>query len=32
MAAAAWAHPRIRHLEADLPDQVPDAPPPPAAG
>jgi len=28
MAAAAWAHPRIRHLEADLPDQVPDAPPP----
>jgi MFS family permease len=32
MAAAAWAHPRIRHLEAELPDQVPDAPPPPAAG
>ena len=28
MALAGWAHPRVRHLEADLPDQIAEEPVP----
>jgi hypothetical protein len=31
MGAAGWLHPRVRHLEAELPDQIPDAAPRAAA-
>ena len=31
-AAVGWAHPRIRFLEAEIPDQLPDAPAAPASG
>jgi hypothetical protein len=28
VAVAGWLHPRVRHLEAELPDQIPDEPAP----
>lgn len=33
MAAVGWAHPRIRYLESEIPDQIPDptVPPPPGS-
>jgi MFS family permease len=30
MAAIGWLHPRIRRLETEIPDQIPDSPPPDA--
>lgn len=27
MAAAGWLHPRVRHVEEEIPDQIPDRPP-----
>ncbi|MFH1331511.1 MAG: MFS transporter [Actinomycetota bacterium] len=32
MAAAGWLHPRVRHLEAEIADQIPDLPGAPPSG
>jgi hypothetical protein len=26
MAAVGWLHPRVRHVEEEIPDQIPDVP------
>jgi len=32
LAAAGWLHPRVRHLEAEIPDQIPGLPGAPPSG
>jgi hypothetical protein len=32
LAATGWLHPRVRHLETEIPDQLPDQAPGAAAG
>ena len=32
MAAIGWLHPRIRHLETEIPDQIPTRPEAPRGG